>query len=71
MPTAMTDVDSRLARVEVRADGLEDDVREIKADVKQILAIINQGRGAMWMGGLIGSIGGPVVMKALQKMGVM
>lgn len=67
----MGEIDVKIARVETRVDGFESAITEIRADVKSILAIINQGRGAMWMGGLIGTIGGPVVMKLLTKAGLM
>lgn len=67
----MGELEVKIARVETRVDGLESALTEIRADVKSILAIINQGRGAMWMGGLIGTVGGPVVMKLLTKAGLM
>lgn len=65
------DVEVKVARVEERVDGLSKSLGEIQQDVKSILAIINQGRGAMWMGGLIGTAGGPIVMKLLTKAGLM
>lgn len=67
----MGEMDVKIARVETRVDGLEVMLAEIRSDMKSVLAIINKGQGAMWMGGLIGTVGGPILVKILTKMGAM
>lgn len=67
----MGEIEVKIARVETRVDGLEAMLSEIRGDMKSVLAIINKGQGAMWMGGLIGTVGGPILVKILTKMGAM
>ena len=55
-------IDERtLGQLEARVNALESEMREIRDDVKQVLAILNQTRGS-WktlviIGGISGSIG--------------
>jgi hypothetical protein len=58
MQTAMAEVDQKVAKLESDVRHLEADVSEIKTDVKAILAIVNQGRGALWLAGIVGTGGG-------------
>lgn len=47
-----------LGRLEARVDGLEAALREIKADIKAILGLINQARGGWKMLVVTGAIAG-------------
>jgi len=54
----------RLARVEQKMADTIEDVREMKADVKQILTTLNQAKGGwkgiMWVAGISGTAGAAV-----------
>lgn len=57
-----------IGKLEARTEALEDDIQEIRADVKSILAIMNQTKGG-WktlvvVGGISGSLGA-LLMKFL------
>lgn len=51
----------RLSKVEQKMADTVEDVREMKADVKQILTTLNEAKGGwkslMWVGGLSGTAG--------------
>lgn len=47
-----------LGRLEARVDALESELREIKADVKSILALVNQAKGGWKTLVIVGAIAG-------------
>ena len=57
--------DYEIGHLKGRVDGLEDDVKEIKADVKSILATVNQSRGGfktlLAVSGISGTFGALLV----------
>ena len=54
-----------IGRIEGKVNSLESDLTEVKADVKAILAVINQTKGGwkimMLVGGVTGAIGAFIV----------
>lgn len=54
----MTDMQRDLGRLEARVDALESELREIKADVKSILALVNQAKGGWKTLVIVGAIAG-------------
>lgn len=60
----MADVERTLGQLEGRLDSAESDIAEIKKDVKEILAHINEAKGGwklmMVLGGVSASIGGVI-----------
>jgi len=50
----------RLAKVEQRVENQAEDIREIKSDVKEILAAINQAKGAWKLYVAIGTVSGAI-----------
>lgn len=49
-----------IGRLEARADALESELREIKGDVKAILALVNQARGGWKTLVVVGAVAGAV-----------
>lgn len=47
-----------MGRLEARVDALESELREIKADVKSILALVNQAKGGWRTLILVGAVAG-------------
>lgn len=58
----MNDIElyNRLAKVEAKADSMERDMKEMRGDVKTLLALVNQTKGGWKVILLIGGISGAV-----------
>jgi len=50
----------RLAKVETRVENQAEDIREIKSDDKEILAVINQAKGGWKFYVAIGTVAGAI-----------
>jgi hypothetical protein len=56
----MTDIERDIGRLEGRVDALESEIREVKADVKAILAVVNQAQGGWRTIVMVGAVAGAV-----------
>lgn len=64
--------DGRIIELGVKVEGLENDMKEVKDDVKCLLAKMNQAKGGWWMlitvAGVAGTMGA-LISKALPFLG--
>lgn len=57
-PTERDAIQRDIGRLEARVDGLEAELREIKGDVKAILALVNQAKGGWKTLVIVGAVAG-------------
>lgn len=64
----MSEINStEFGKLLARADQLERDVTDIRADVKELLAMANRSKGGLWVGMSLAGLGGGALTMLIEK----
>lgn len=64
----MSEINStEFGKLLARVDQLERDVTDIRADVKELLAMANRSKGGLWVGMSLAGLGGGALTMIVEK----